>query len=105
MAIGSPYCLSLYDGADPRNAHRALQSAGLVGQNLTVIKGVVANAEGSKQVGDTFRGTKLLSISMDSENREEAMIIKLILSYQLTYLRGELSKLPRFGYNFPAAES
>ena len=43
MAKGSPDCLSLYDGY-ARNAHRALQSAGPVGQNSTAIKGVGENA-------------------------------------------------------------
>ena len=58
MAKYSPDCLNLYDGDDPRNVHRAQRSAGLVGQNSTVIKGIVAGAEGSNRVGDTFRGTR-----------------------------------------------
>ena len=66
MAKGSPDCLNLYDHDDPRNAHRALQSAGLVGYGSTMITGVEANVEGSNQVGDTFRGTKVVSISMEN---------------------------------------
>ena len=56
MAKYFPDCLNLYDGGGPRNVHRAQRSTGLVGQNSTVIKGIAANAEGSNQVGDTFRG-------------------------------------------------
>ena len=59
MAKGFPDCLqNLYERDDPRNAHRALQSAGLVGLDSTVIKGVVANAGGSNQMGDTYQGSR-----------------------------------------------
>ena len=83
MAKGSPDCLNLYDRDDLRNAHRVPQtrSAELVGLDSTVVKGVGANADGSNQVGDTFRGTKVVSISMEKRTSDDHRTYTSQLTY------------------------
>lgn len=77
MAKGFLDCSKLYDRDHARAVHRGLQSAGLIHQNSTVIKGVGENAEGWTQVGYTSRVTKEDS---PIEGTEQAMTIRLIYS-------------------------
>jgi hypothetical protein len=102
MAQGSPDCLNLYDGDDPRNVHRTLQSAGLTGQNPTVIKGVEANAECSTRAEDTSRVVTRVG------GTEQAMTHRTYILVDLhTYsLCGELPSYRSFRFpHLPAEQS